>query len=233
MANVPPQPKLDQIVWFENHLPMWAAAPMTFGITAAQVTALTTAVTNARKMYNSAQAARDASKAATTNESTSVASMLVSGRALVNIMKSFIESVTPPNTALWGQAGLEPDAAPGTAPDPTAPFMLSASLDSQGDVIIKWKTSQPAGVSGVIYSVQRAIDGGSFVLLDSVGGKTFTDETVPVGTQSVSYIVRAKRGTQMSAWSEALTIRFGRVEGGGGGGFAITSTETGPMKMAA
>jgi hypothetical protein len=147
-------------------------------------------------------------------------------------MKSFIESVTPPNTALWGQAGLEPDAGPGTAPDPTAPFMLSASLDSQGDVV-KWKTSQPAGVSGVIYSVQRAIDGGGFVLLDSVGGKTFTDETVPVGTQSVSYTVRAKRGTQMSAWSEALTIRFGRV---GGGGFAITSTETGPvggMKMAA
>lgn len=228
MANVPPQPKLDQIVWFENHLPMWAAAPTTFGITAAQVTALTTAVGAARKAYNDAQTARNNSKAATTNESTSVATMLVSGRALVNIMKSFIDNAH--NPALWGQAGLEPDAGPGTAPDPTAPFMLSATLDSQGDVIVKWKTSQPAGVSGVIYSVQRAIDGGGFVLLDSVGGKTFTDETVPVGTQSVSYIVRAKRGTQMSAWSEALTIRFGRV---GGGGFAITSTETGPMKMAA
>jgi hypothetical protein len=111
-----------------------------------------------------------------------------------------------------------------------APFMLSASLDSQGDVIVKWKTSQPPGVSGVIHSVQRALDGGAYVLLDSVGGKTFTDETVPVGTQSVSYTVKAKRGTQMSAWSEALTIRFGRV---GGGGFAITSTGTAPMKMAA
>ncbi|MBY0307700.1 MAG: hypothetical protein K2Q09_03070, partial [Phycisphaerales bacterium] len=125
----PPKPKLDQIVWFENHLPLWAAAPAAFGITAAQVTALTTAVTKARKAYNAAQAARDASKAATTGENTAVASMLVSGRALVNIMKSFIESVTPPNTALWGQAGLEPDAGPGTAPDPTAPFRLSATLD--------------------------------------------------------------------------------------------------------
>lgn len=228
MANVPPQPKIDQIVWFENHLPMWAATPTAFGITAAQVTSLTAAVAAARKAYNDALTARNTSKAATTSEGTSVASMLAPGRALVNIMKSFI--VNAHNPALWGQAGLEPDAAPGTAPDPTAPFMLSATLDSQGDVIIKWKTSQPAGVSGVIYSVQRALDGGAYVLLDSVGGKTFTDETVPIGTQSVSYTVKAKRGTQMSAWSEALTIRFGRI---GGGGFAITSTETAPMKMAA
>ena len=77
--------------------------------------------------------------------------------------------------------------------------------------------------------MRRALDGGAYVLLDSVGGKTFTDETVPVGTQSVSYTVKAKRGTQMSAWSEALTVRFGRV----GGGLTITSSETSPVKMAA
>ena len=157
-----------------------------FGVTAAQVTALTTVVTDARKAYNSAQAARDASKAATTSENSAVAAMLASGRPLVNIMKSFIEAATPPNSALWGQAGLEPNGLSGTAPSPTAPYQLSATLDSQGNVIVKWKTSQPAGISGVIYSVQRSIDGGACVLLDSVGGKVFTDEQVPIGTQSVS-----------------------------------------------
>jgi hypothetical protein len=53
-----------------------------------------------------------------------------------------------------------------------------------------------------------------------------------VGTQSVSYTVRAKRGSQMSAWSDALTIRFGR----GGGGLSIDSTQTeavSPARMAA
>lgn len=226
-SNIPPKPSVDQIVWFENHLPSWAAAPTTFGTTAAAVTALTTVVGNARKAYNSAQAARDASKAATTGETMAMSAMLSPGRAMVNTMKSFIEASG--NTALWSQAGLEPPAAPGTAPDPTAPFMLSASLDSQGDVIVNWKASQPAGVSGVIYSVRRALDGGDYVLLDSVGGKTFIDETVPVGTQSVSYTIKAKRGNQSSAWSEALTVRFGRV----GGGLSIMSTETSPMKMAA
>ncbi len=76
----------------------------------------------------------------------------------------------------------------------------------------------------------RSIDGGNYVLLDSVGGKEFTDEGVPIGTQSVSYAVKSNRGTQMSGWSEALTIRFGRV---GGGGLTIVSTETKPVKLAA
>ena len=227
MANVPPQPKIDQIIWFENHYPTWTLTPTAFGATAAQVSAVTNATKAARDAYTAAQLARQNSKNATTTEDMAVKTMLTGGRDLVNIMKSFISNSN--NAALWGQAGLEPSAGPGTAPDPTAPYQLNASLDSQGNVIVKWKTSQPVGVSGVIYSVRRSIDGGEFVLLDSVGGKTFTDETVPVGTQSVSYAIKAKRGTQVSKWSEALTIRFGRV----GGGLAITSTESAPMKMAA
>ncbi len=229
MPNIPSQPKLDQIVWFETHVPLWAATPTAFGTTAAQVTAVDNATKAARNAYNAAQAAKQAAKNATTAQDTQVASMLIIGRDTVNVMKAFIENSN--NAALWGQAGLEPNAAPGTAPDPVAPSTLVATLDSQGNVIVKWKASQPQGVSGVIYSVRRSIDGGAFVLLDSVGGKTFIDETVPVGTQSVSYAIKSKRGSQSSAWSEALTIRFGRV--GGGGSIFIASTESAPVKMAA
>ncbi len=229
MPNVPPQPKVDQITWFENHLPLWAATPTAFGATAAQITAMTTAVTAARKAYNDAQAARVASKAATTNENQAVGAMLTSGRSLVNVMKSFIENAH--NPALWGAAGLEPDATPGTAPAPSAPSKLTATLDSEGNVIVKWKAAQPIGVSGVIYSVKRAIDGGEYTLLDSVGGKVFVDDAVPVGTQSVSYVAKAKRGSQSSEWSEALTIRFGRL----GNGLTIASMQVAPTpsKLAA
>jgi hypothetical protein len=98
------------------------------------------------------------------------------------------------------------------------------------------KTSQPAGVSGVVYSIRRSLDGGDYSLLDSVGGKTFSDQSVPMGTHSVSYAIQAKRGGQFSDWSEALTLRFGKS----GGGLTIASSETTPstgegdgMKMAA
>jgi len=71
------------------------------------------------------------------------------------------------------------------------------------------------------------------MLLDSVAGKTLTDETIPIGTRSVAYRIQAKRGTQTADWSEALTVRFGRACGG----LTITSSETTPadagMKMAA
>lgn len=209
---------------------MWTATPTAFGTTAAAVTALTAQVAAARKAYNDAQAARVASKDATMTETAAVNTMLAGGRPLVNTMKSFIEASH--NAALWGQSGLSPNAAPAPAPDPVAPYTMSASLDVDGNIILNWKTSQPAGLSGVTYAIRRALDGGDYVLLDSVGGKTFTDMGVPVGTQSVSYTIKARRGTQSSEWSPAFTVRFGRV---GGGGFAITSTETGntPMKMAA
>jgi hypothetical protein len=221
MPNVPPQPKVDQIVWFENHLSAWASTPTAFGATAAQVTAVSSVVESARKSYDAAQEAKQAAKNATVAQDQDVRTMLVKGRDLVNIMKSFIENGT--NPALWAQAGLEPDGARGTAPDPTAPYQLKAELDSVGNVIVSWKTSQPRGVSGVIYSVQRSIDGAAFALLDSVGEKQFIDQTVPTSANSISYNIKAKRGSQSSGWSSALTIRFGRV---GGGGFAIVGQST-------
>jgi hypothetical protein len=230
MPNVPPQPKVAQIVWFENHLDGWAATPTAFGATAAQVTAVSAAVSNARKSYDAAQAAKQAAKNATEAQDQDVRTMLVKGRDLVNIMKSFIENAN--NPTLWAQSGLSPDEARGTAPDPTVPFELRAELDTLGNVIVSWKTSQPRGVSGVIYSVRRAIDGGQYVLLDSVGEKQFVDETVPVSANSISYTVKAKRGSQTSGWSSALTIRFGRVGGTGGGGFAIVDQSTSPSLAA-
>jgi hypothetical protein len=227
-GNVPPKPSVDQIIWFEARLPMWSATPTAFGATAAAVTALSAQVLSARKAYDAAQAARVASKNATMAETAAVNSMLGGGRALVNTMKSFIEAAH--NETLWSQSGLSPDAPPGPAPDPVAPYTMTASLDVDGNVILNWKTSQPAGLSGISYSIRRALNEGAFVLLDTVGGKTFTDETVPVGTQSVSYTIKARHGTQSSDWSPAFTVRFGRA---GGGGMAIVGTETTPMKMAA
>lgn len=227
MPNIPNPPKNDQIVWFENHIAAWQASPTSYGTNAAAVTNLATAIVAARTAYNNAQLARQAAKNATVGQDEQVANMLTIGRDLVGVMKSFIENSN--NPALWAQAGLVPDSAPGTSPSPNAPYQLNANLDSQGNVIVKWKTSQPAGVSGVIYSIRRSVDMGQgdagYVLLDSVGGKEFIDTTVPVGAASVSYAVQAKRGTQVSGWSEALTVKFGRASGGG---LSISSAETSP-----
>lgn len=224
MGNIPDK-RLEQIVWFENHVPLWAASPTTFGVTALQVTAVDTAMKAARTSYTNAVNARQASKNATVALGEQTGTMLSGGRDLVGVIKAFIENSN--NPALWSQAGLEPPAPPGTAPAPTPPYMLTGTLDSLGNVIVRWKASQPQGVFGVIYSVSRSIDGGEFVLLDSVGEKEYIDEAVPEGTRSVSYVIRSKRGKQFSTPSESLTLRFGRA----GGGLTIVSQTS--QKLAA
>ncbi|MCC6321742.1 MAG: hypothetical protein IT438_09960 [Phycisphaerales bacterium] len=237
MGNNIPSKKLDQIVWFENHYPLWETTPTNFGVTTAIVSSVKAATIAARTAYNNAQTAKLAAKNATTASDEGAGAMLDVGRDCVNMIKAFIQNSN--NAALWGQAGIEPPMPPGTAPAPTAPYELTAGLDGEGNVLVKWRTSQPAGVSGVIYFVRRSIDGGPFTLIDSVGEKEMVDEGILYGTQTATYIVQAKRGRQTSAPSEALTIRFGRAGGGGGGGMFIQSIQTGPgdgdggVKMAA
>lgn len=220
-TNIPGKPTVDQIKWFEARLPDWSSDPTGLGLSPTQVASLETAVQQARAAYDAAQNARVASKNATVEERFAVSAMLGLGRPVVNAIKAFIE--TSGNESLWAQAGLSPADPPSVAPAPLPPYEMSASLDTVGNLILRWKTSQPSGVFGVIYSVQRSLDDGPFVLLDSVGEKEFVDMTVPLGTQSVSYTIRAKRGQQVSAWSPAYTVRFGRSLTSGA--LTITGTE--------
>jgi hypothetical protein len=227
MGNIPSK-RIDQIVWFENHWPLWEPTPTLFGVTAAKVADVKVATGSARAAYDAAQAAKQAAQMATLDGNEQAGAMLGIGRDVVNIIKAFIEDADDPS--LWAQAGIVPSAPPGTAPAPTAPYGLSATLDSEGNLILKWKASQPRGVTGVIYSIRRNFEDGPFTLIDSVGEKTYTDMTVPFGTKVLSYTIQAKRGPQTSALSPALTIRFGRV--GVGGSMSIASMETTPAPAA-
>jgi hypothetical protein len=207
MPNIPPHPKINQITWFEVHLPRWAADPAAFGLSQGAVDQLAAAVAEARSAYDAAQAARQAAMSATVAENTAVAAMLGRGRAAVNTVKAFIEGSG--DLSLWGAAGLEPPATPGGGADPAAPEQLRAALDPTGRLIITWKAAQPRGVSNVVYAVRRSIEGGAFILIDTVGGKRFADGGVPAGTATVAYTIQARRGGRASAWSQALTVRFG------------------------
>ena len=215
MPNIPSNASLTELLaWMEQHAGLWDNAPATIGITPQMASAFAAVVANARKDFDIANGARLNSKQATVARSESFRSMRRSAGDLVNTIKSFIEQSG--NTNLWAQAGLEPAAPRGTTPPPNAPTNLAATLDSEGNLNLRWKASQPRGVSGVVYFIKRALSGSStFTQLDTVGEKRFTDSTVPLGATSVDYIVTAKRGSQQSAPSSTLSIRFGRGAGGG------------------
>lgn len=218
-------------MWFENHWPLSQSSPEKYGLTAAQVTAIKNATTAARTAFNTAKAARQTAKNATTSQDEAVGSMNRVGRDGVNIIKAFIENSG--DASLWGAAGIEPPSPRGNAANPTAPTNLLAQIDSEGNRTVSWKASQTRGVDKVVYLVRRSIDGGEFALLDTVGEKSFTDETLSSGTRTVAYTVQAKRGNQRSPLSSSLNVRFGR--GGAGVSAVIASITAGPTpaKLAA
>jgi hypothetical protein len=85
VANIPPQPKVGQIIWFENHIPLWQATPAAFGVTAAQVTAVDPATKAARTAYT---AAVNAAMAATQTKDEARAAYVAAIRPLVRRLQA-------------------------------------------------------------------------------------------------------------------------------------------------
>ena len=231
MSNIPTT-KEDQLTWIQEHIDLWGTTPTAIGLSAGAITEMDALRASAGSAYEAARAARIAAVNATIAQDQAFTQMLASVRNAVRTVKAFIEASG--DETLWGTAGLKPPAPPGTAPAPTAAKDLIGTLDSEGNLILRWKTSQPKGVAGVVYIVRRSLDGGPFTLVDTVGEKMFTDGGIPLGTQTVAYTIQCKRGAQVSPLSASLTLRFGRAEGGGGGGVFIAgvSHEAAP-KLAA
>lgn len=57
----------------------------------------------------------------------------------------------------------------------------------------------------------------AFSIIGGSGNKTFTDESLPLGTDSVQYIVTAIRGSVNGIPSNSFTVQFGV----GGEGFSV------------
>lgn len=84
---------------------------------------------------------------------------------------------------------------------------LPGIINSDGAVELKWKGTL---AHSTFYEVLRKIEGETtWTVIDSVGAKGYLDETVPVGTLSVQYRVRAKRAEFTSAANDPITIRLG------------------------
>ncbi len=237
MATVPTDDR--QLITFcTAHQATWVTNQAAIGIVASQNTAMATALTNAQKALDAANTARVASKGATTTFNTTSTILRGAAADIVRSVQTFAKNSD--NPGVYGLADIPaPQPRSQTAPPPGQPGSITASVNSDGSLTLGWKSNNPAGVSNVIYKIQRAVNGDmNYTLIDTVGERAFTDQTIPAGTQSVSYIITGKRGNQTGPMSENFTARFGSVGGGGGGGggLFIASTSTTPstgMKMAA
>jgi hypothetical protein len=234
MSTVPSDPR--QLITFcTAHKETWVTNQALIGVSASQNTALSDALMEASKALDSANAARAASKGATTTLLATSAKLRTAAADLVRTVQTFAKNND--NPAVYGLADIPaPKPRSQTAPPPGQPGDIRATVNSNGSLTLNWKSNNPSGVSNVVYKIQRSLNGDqNFTLLDTTGGgeRTFTDSTIPMGTTSVSYIITGKRGKQVGPMSETFTARFGTT---GGGGMFLASTSTSPsvgVKLAA
>ena len=87
-------------------------------------------------------------------------------------------------------------------PEPGKPTGLKVNLGSQGEIELKWKCKNPKGSEGTMYEIRRKIGDGPFIVLGTAGKKQFVDETIPAGTASAIYSIRAFRSTRRGALAQ-------------------------------
>jgi len=230
--SVLPQSKLEQIQFCESHNPVWAANAVAIGLTAAQVTTLTGLTTSARTSYTAALNSRQAAKAATTTFHNNTKSMRDTAADLIALIKAYAESKNDPN--IYGLAQIPPPSAPTPAVAPSQPINFAVTIEPTGALTLSWESENSAASTGGFFTVQRRL--GAVGGYQTIGGtpgiggggrrNSFTDDTLPAGTPTVSYIVTPKRGTLTGTPGEAVNITFGV----GGSGASVTGAS---LSMAA
>lgn len=222
--GVLPENRTDLIIFCEAHVPVWAANAAAIGLTAAQVTALQNFTTVARTKFNGAQAARQASLAATDDFYNSVRSMRGQAADLVRLIKAKAEADNNPNVYVLAQ--IPPPSAPTALPAPGKPTDIQITLNPGGSITLSWESTNSAPSSGAFFLVSRRITSGpaatpAFVGIGGTAIREFTDDTITAGTAGLSYIIQGFRGTRAGTPSDQIAVQFGIGGTGGGGGDGI------------
>lgn len=223
-----PRDRESFLLWCEAHVPVWESAPAAIGLTAAQVTAFKSATNTMRTRVNAQAAALDAARAATESSRQQERLLRETAGDLVRTIRAYALSSNNPGVYVQAQIPAPQPASP--LPPPGQPENFRVELNPGGSITIRWKARHPRGSDRVVYFVRRRLAGETaFALLGGTGDKWFTDETLPAGIASATYIVQAQRGGISGPPSQQLTISFGV----GGSGLTITGVTEGPTRLAA
>jgi hypothetical protein len=210
----------DAIAWYEDRIDAWQTSAAQIGLAAGTVTSLKALITAARAKFADAEKARITSEAATLELKNAAATLRVVGSGAISTIKGYAATTNNPN--VYAIAQVSPPSPPSPLPPPNAPTDVMAELLLNGALKLKWKATQPG--SGTVYRIARQFNGaGEFINIDTVGEKTFTDNSVPYGTDAVTYRISARRGGVNSPSQTTLNLQFGSVAGNGQQSVTFTS----------
>ena len=83
------------------------------------------------------------------------------------------------------------------------------ALLQDGSLKLKWKCNNPANTQGTTYEVFRKVAGqGGFGYVGGSGIKEFVDDTLPAGSEGVTYQLTAVRSTKRGLPAQ-FNVNFG------------------------
>lgn len=210
---VQPRKKVENIEFFEQRAPIWAANAAQLNLSEEETALLVSLTGTARTKYTEAQLKAEQAKTATANQDAAIDAMRGAGGELIKKIRVTAEQTGDPS--LYGLAQIPAPKDPTPIP-PVEASDLDFTLLNNGDLELFWEGSVSTGTT---YIVRRSLTNaeGAELPFEAVGfadEKRFVDKTIPQGTRKVSYEVVAKKGSTITAGSLPITVRFGKGANG-------------------
>lgn len=207
-----PRTVQDLLNFCNEHGTTWQVAPASIGLTAPMVTSFKTTCGEAISAVAAQQAAKDAAKAATITSNKSVKTLRLSVAGMIRAITTYAATQTNPET-VYAAAQIAPPSPQTPSEPPGQPTNITATLDDEGNITLKWKCVNPVG-GNVVYTIARREDAtANFEQIGVAGSRAFLDDTIPAGSGTVQYVIRGFRGQAVGDASAIFTLQFGHGDG--------------------
>jgi hypothetical protein len=198
--------------WARVHAPIWVQDPPSIGLSEQAAAEFKLSVDELEAAARAAEVARLAAMNATQHYNIALDRVKRLGGANVNTIKAYAQLTG--DGSVFGRAGVEPNAGPGTLPAPVPPTSISAHVLPSGALELRWKAKQPRGLESVQYQVRRQLHGeNEWTFIGTAGSaKRFVDNTLPTGVLSARYTLTPWRGEQRGDTSNVFVFQVGRSD---------------------
>ncbi|MFG0252439.1 MAG: hypothetical protein ACF8NJ_06140 [Phycisphaerales bacterium JB038] len=205
-----PQSRKQQVLWLLDRIADWTTHAADIGLDPIELSAFAAQLTQVQTNLNDAINARSVAKGKTQTFYSSADPVAQTASAFIKNIRAYAATSGAAN--VYELARIDPPALRTPAPPPTTPTDIVTELGNDGSIVIRWKAKNAAPSAGTAFTIHRKLDGETaYAPIATSGVRRFTDETVPPGTVSASYMIRGIRGDKVGEFSEAVTVYLGKT----------------------